>query len=133
MVSKRLKIKGKHLNNNGEHVNVKALFTQSIVGTIKSTTNGPLVTDEKSLQDKIDTLNNEMNNVLMRLKLKQSQFVFKAKGWRTYRKRKLHIKHTVCKKLRTVMNVQPRRKKRKCLRTIKFIKQVRITTNTFHN
>ena len=85
------------------------------------------------MKDKIDTLNNEMNNVLIRLKLKQSQFVFKAKGWRTSRKRKLHIKHIVCKKQRTLMNVQPRRKKRKCLRTIKFLKQVRITTNAFHN
>ena len=61
-------------------MNVKSLFTQSIVGPIKSTTNGSFVTDDKSLNDKIDTLNNEMNNVLMRLKLKQSDFVFKAKG-----------------------------------------------------
>ena len=126
-------VKEKNLNNNGEHVNVKALFNQSIVGPIKSSTNACLVTDDKSLQAKIDTLNNGMNNLLIRLKLKQTQFLFKAQGWRTSRKKKSTPKAHRVQEAENSKEFSTKKKKRKCLRRIKSIKQVRITTNTFHN
>ena len=92
--------------------------------------NNSTLQGEKCVKEKIDLLHQELYYKLAQLKLRQTQFVFKAKPRRKSRKRKLHIKHNVSKRKK----YNKRKKKNKiCLRKIKLLKQQKVLTNTFHN
>ena len=87
-------------------------------------------TDKINRKAEIDLFQYKISYQLIQLKLKKTKFVFKEKRRRISRKRKLHIKHIVCK--RKKFNKKEKQTK-VCLNKLKYIKEQRILTNTFHN